>query len=383
MMPLEGIRVIDLTHVIAGPFATHQLRCMGAEVIKVERPQTGDPVRALGVRPELNGLTPNYVALNSGKKSVVLDLATEDGREALLSLVETAHVFVENFRPGVAKKLGLSATEVRKRRPDIVYCSISGWGQEGPMSQLRAYDHIVQAATGMMALQGDVPDAPPIKVGFPVIDVATGMTAVQAILAALLRRANGDTADIELDVSMADSSLLLMVGMVANAKATGHAPARVGNRGFVGSPGADTFKAADGYISLAANTFGQFRTLCAIIGRPDLAKPPYLPGHLGDNDFLADQATPQIRAELASAFAEAQAEDLERSLHAKGIPAAKVRNLSQYLTELYPKTRGIDAPDGSVLGAGYRTIGETPPSIGKAHVLGEDTAMFVHQPELE
>jgi len=140
MQPLEGFRVLDLTHVLAGPCATHHLRCLGAEVIKVERAVTGDPMRELAVRPQMEGVPPGFRALNTGKKSVVVDLNTPAGRTALLDLAKDVDIFVENFRPGVARRLGLGPDDIRAVQPKIIYCSISGWGQSGPNSARGAYD---------------------------------------------------------------------------------------------------------------------------------------------------------------------------------------------------------------------------------------------------
>ena len=374
MQPLEGFRVLDLTHVLAGPCATHHLRWLGAEVIKVERPESGDPMRALGMRPELGGLTPGFRALNAGKKSVVIDLASPDGRAAVLRLAAEADVFVENFRPGAAKRLGLGPEDIRAVRPDVIYCSISGWGQSGTNSTFGAYDHVIQAASGMMALQGSNADAAPVKVGFPVIDIATGMAAAEAILAALIRRLRGDTGPITLDVSMVDSALALMSGPVAITIDSGKAPGRVGNRGFVGSPGADTFATADGYISVAANTMGQFATLCRLLQRPELAAPPYIPAGLAGEAFLADVATDVLRQALAQAFAGAEAKALETKLNAAGIPAAKVRNIHEFLQELYPLTPGI-AVDGEPLALAPAFRWEQPEAVTlpPAPRLGADT----------
>lgn len=375
MQPLEGVRVLDLTHVIAGPLATHQLCVMGAEVIKIEKPETGDSARSLSANPELEGLTPAFCALNIGKKSVALDLKTDEGRKAVLRLAETADVFVENFRPGVAKRLGLAASDIRAVNPNVIYCSISGWGQSGPMAQTPAYDHVIQAATGLMAMQGDDSlGAEPIKVGFPVIDSATGMCAATAILAALYRRARGDMAPIELDVSMIDSALLLTNTIVASTRAAGKTPSRAGNRGFVASPGADTLPTREGYISLGANTLGQFRKLCETIDRPDLAAAPYLPEGLPDDAFLTKMATDTLRAELIKAMASFTASDLEGLLHAKGVPAAKVRDMYQFLSENYPDTPGADIPEsGGILGTGFRWIGESQHPMRPAPRLGQDT----------
>ncbi len=374
MQPLEGFRVLDLTHVLAGPCATHHLRCLGAEVIKIERPGTGDPMRALSLQPEQQGVPPGFRALNAGKKSVVIDLASDEGRAAVLRLAEGADVFVENFRPGVARRLGLGAEDIRAVRPGIVYCSISGWGQSGPNSARGAYDHVIQAATGMMALQGSDSGAPPVKVGFPLIDIATGISAAEAILAALIRRLRGDTAPITLDVSMVDSALALMSGPAASTLATGKAPDRVGNRGFVGSPGAETFATSDGYISVAANTMGQFETLCRLLGRPHLAAPPYVPAGLAGGAFLTNVATDDLRQELGKAFAEFTADALEAVLNDTGVPAARVRDLGEYLGTLYPHTPGIGIDGEPVsFGPAFRWEGEGRVALSPAPRLGADT----------
>ena len=382
MQPLYGYRVLDLTHVLAGPCATHHLRCLGAEVIKIERPDTGDPMRALTMQPQHGGLPPGFRALNAGKKSVVVDLTTPEGRDAVLKLAETADVFVENFRPGVARRLGLGPEDLHRVRSDIVYCSISGWGQSGPNSQYGAYDHVIQAATGMMALQGSHTDDAPVKVGFPVIDIATGISAAEAILAALIRRLRGDTDTITLDVSMVDSALALMAGPAATTLATGRAPDRVGNRGFVGSPGAETFATRDGHISVAANTMGQFATLCRLLGRPELATSPYVPTGLGQGDFLTNVANDPLRLELQQAFASADAKDLEVALNAAGVPAAKVRDLAEYLSELYPNTPGICAEGEPVsLGPAFRFLEADTLKLPSAPLLGADTDSVIPAPK--
>lgn len=378
MRPLEGFRVLDLTHVLAGPCATHHLRCLGAEVIKIERPGTGDPMRELAVRPELDGLSPGFRALNAGKKSVVLDLTTEAGRAAILELAKEADVFVENFRPGGARRLGLAPEDIRAVRPRIIYCSISGWGQKGPNSARGAYDHVIQAATGMMALQGGPATDQPVKVGFPVIDIATGISASEAILAAVIRRLRGDTSPITLDVSMVDSALALMSGPAAGALATGRPPRRVGNRGFVGSPGADTFATSDGHLSVAANTKAQFTTLCRLLGRPELALPPHVPTEIAPDGFLTDLATDELRRALAAAFATADAETLERTLNAEGVPASRVRDLFEYLTGAYGETPGIGVDGEPVaFGPAFRWEGEGATALETAPRLGADTERLV------
>jgi crotonobetainyl-CoA:carnitine CoA-transferase CaiB-like acyl-CoA transferase len=379
------MRVIDLTHVLAGPFATHQLCMLGADVIKVERPGQGDQTRGLALQPELNGLAPGFVSLNSGKRSVVLDLKTEQGRKTIEQLVATADVFVENFRPGKAARLGLTPERLQAINPKLIYCSISGWGQVGPNASRPAYDHVVQAATGMMALQGSDPNAPPIKVGFPVIDIGTGMLAANAILAALLRRARGDQSPITLDVSMVDASAVLMVGAVASYWLAGIAPSRVGNQGFVGSPGADTFPTAEGWISTAANTLRHFRIMCAVLGRPDIPTNktllPKLPS--SEEAFLAGLGNAAVREELVKAFAAESAAVWEERFAAAGVPASKVQTVPAYLDGHYLGTGRADAalathPLGhgtpaQIFHEGYRWTGEARPPLGYPPRLGEHT----------
>jgi crotonobetainyl-CoA:carnitine CoA-transferase CaiB-like acyl-CoA transferase len=386
MRPLQGLRVIDLTHVLAGPFSTHQLCMLGADVIKIERPGQGDQTRGLALQPELNGLAPGFVSLNSGKRSVVLDLKSESGIRAVEKLVATADVFVENFRPGKAAKLGLTPERLHAINPRLVYCSISGWGQVGPNASRPAYDHVIQAATGMMSLQGDNPDAPPVKVGFPVIDIGTGMLAANAILAALLRRARGDTAPIVLDISMVDASALLMVGAVASYWLAGIAPSRVGNQGFVGSPGADTFPTADGWISTAANTLRHFQIMCEVLGRRDILSNKTLLPKLPDSPeaFLSGLANKAVREELIKAFATDGAAAWEARFAAAGVPASKVQTVPSYLDGHYLGTGRADAelekhPLGRatparLLHEGYRWTGETHAPVGHPPRLGEHTA---------
>ena len=378
MQPLEGFRVLDLTHVLAGPCATHHLRCMGAEVIKVERPGTGDPMRELAVRPEMQGVPPSFRALNAGKKSMVVDLTTPAGRAALLNLAKDADIFVENFRPGVARRLGLGPEELRAVQPKIIYCSISGWGQSGSNSARGAYDHVIQAATGMMALQSTPGTEAPVKVGFPVVDIATGMSAAEAILAAVIRRLRGDTSPITIDVSMIDSALALMSNPAAATLATGKAPERVGNRGFVGSPGAETFATSDGHISVAANTMKQFATLCRVLGRSDLSEPPHIRAGLAPGAFLTNLATDALRSALAEAFATAKADMLETALNAEGVPAARVRDLHEYLSDRYKDTPGIGiAGEPFSFSPAFRWEGSERLALPPAPRLGADTDSLI------
>ena len=195
MQPLAGMRVADFSHVMAGPYATHLLRLLGAEVIKIEAPNRGDAMRYYGADRQYDGMSPAFIAVNAGKKSITLDLKNPDQLEVAKKIIAESDVLIENFRPGVIKRLGLSYEAACELNPDIVYCSVSGYGQSGALRDWPAIDNIVQATCGMMSLGGGVDD-PPLRVGFPVVDTLTGQTAAFAILAALLRRQRGGGGEV-------------------------------------------------------------------------------------------------------------------------------------------------------------------------------------------
>lgn len=385
MLPLKSIRIIDTSHVIAGPMATHQLCMLGAEVIKIERPGQGDVLRGLAVAPQMHGMTPGFVGLNAGKRSVALRLDRPLGRQALHRLVASADVFVENFKPGTAAKLNMDAATLHAINPRLIYCSISGWGQTGPNAPRGAYDHVIQAATGMMAMQGSDPDAPPVKVGFPVIDVATGQSAALAIMAALMRRQQGDDTPICIDVSMVDSAVQLMSGTASKVLMTGQGVERFGNRGFVDSPGSNTFPCQDGWLSTGGNTLRQFETLCAVLGRPELATAPRWLQRLPTDPqaFLTGCAGPDLHEELCKAFQAKPAAQWEEQLNHRGVPASMVRTLDQYLDGPYRQGGSITArvpvptPAGSreveVIGAGFRWTGALPLPRQAPPMLGAHT----------
>ncbi|MEO6184980.1 MAG: CoA transferase, partial [Steroidobacteraceae bacterium] len=264
---LEGIRVADFSHVMAGPYATHLLRLLGAEVIKVEAPGRGDAMRYYGADRSYDGMAPAFIAVNAGKKSIVLDLKKEADLDAARSLVARCDVMVENFRPGVMQRLGLDWPAAQKLNPRLVYCSVSGYGQSGPRRDWPAIDNIVQATSGMMSLGGD-PDGPPMRVGFPVVDTLTGQTAAFAILAALLRRERGGEGEY-LDVAMFDATLAFMASAVVPYLVTGRALERTGNTGYSGQPTSALFAARDGHrISLGVVQQHQFEQLARLLDRP-------------------------------------------------------------------------------------------------------------------
>ncbi|HSV80794.1 MAG TPA: CoA transferase, partial [Ramlibacter sp.] len=252
--PLQGVKVLDFSHVVAGPLATLYLVQLGAEVVKVENRHGGDVMRT--------GKSPvSFVALNAGKRCVALDLADAGDRAEAMRLALEADVVVDNLRPGALARHGLGEAQLRTANRRLVYCSISGYGERGPWSGRPAYDHVIQAATGMTLLAGLDGDGP-IKTGFPVIDTATGILAAFGIVAALRERdRTGEGCFI--DASMTAAAMQLMYPLACTALTEGTSPPRVGNQGFSGSPAADLFQAADGWVAMGANTP---RQLLALLG---------------------------------------------------------------------------------------------------------------------
>jgi CoA:oxalate CoA-transferase len=320
---LEGIRVADFTHVMAGPYATHLLRLLGAEVIKIEAPGRGDAMRDYGTDRRYDGMAPAFIAVNAGKKSIVLDLKQPQDLAIARSIVERCDVLVENFRPGVMARLGLGHEAMRALNPRLVYCSVSGYGQSGPRRDWTAIDNIVQATSGMMSLGGD-PGAPPIRVGFPVVDTLTGQTAAFAILAALLARERGGGGDY-IDVAMFDASLAFMASAVVPWLVTGRALERTGNTGYSGQPTSALFDARDGRrISLGVVQQHQFVALAKLLGREDWLREP----------AFADPETrransPAVQAALAAVLRERDAPEWEALLSAAGIPCGMVRDIGE------------------------------------------------------
>ncbi len=365
--PLEGIRVLDLSHVIAGPLASFYLAQLGAEVIKVEPPLAGEVLRSM-----TNGVdtdTPTgFAAINAGKQSLALDIRTRQGADLLRALAASADVFIENFRPGVVARYGLDYASIQAVRPDIVYCSISGFGQEGDWSQRGAYDHVVQAMTGMMMMSGEGDDAPPVKVGFPVIDVAVGMLGALSIVASLHRRAR-DGAGQYIDASMVQASLMLMYPNTCAFLTDGTPTRRVGNRGYTGSPAADTYRCSDGWLAVAANTPEQFRKLAAALGIAGLCHDPRaldLDAFNRPNGFVVPNDREYVADRLRQAFAGRSAAQLEDVLSQAGVPAAKVRKLEEFLQEA-DATSCVALPDHR-----FRQGGREVRTHGIGFAFGQD-----------
>jgi len=364
MQPLSGIRVADFSHVMAGPYASYLLRLLGAEVIKIEPPGQGDPMRNYGADRRFDGMSPAFIGVNAGKKSIALDLKQAEQLDVAKKIVAQSDVLLENFRPGVMARLGLDYDSARALNPQLVYCSVSGYGQSGPLRDWPAIDNIVQATSGMMNLGGSSDD-PPMRVGFPVVDTLTGQTAAFAILAALLRRANGGGGDY-IDVAMLDASLAFMTSAVVPFLVTGKALARTGNVGYSGQPTAALFTTRDGrQISLGVVQQHQFEVLADLLGckqwlsDPRFATPDQRRAHAAE-----------MQQVLAHEFLQRDAVEWESMMSAAGIPCGMVREVGEAASLPHLAARNAllplnipGLPQGeqvSVVNAGFRMLQEGP-----------------------
>jgi crotonobetainyl-CoA:carnitine CoA-transferase CaiB-like acyl-CoA transferase len=369
--PLAGVRVVDLSRVLAGPYATMTLADLGADVVKIEHPVGGDETRSWGP-PFVGGESAYYLSVNRGKRSVALDLKDPEGLELALELCARADVVVENFRPGGAARLGIDYDAVRARRPDSVYCAISGFGRREPRDR-PGYDFVVQAESGLMSITGE-PDGEPTKVGVALVDVLAGLNAAAAILAALHRRDRTGEGEL-VEVSLLDSAFAALVNVAENALVTGEEPQRYGNAHPSIVP-YQPFRAADGWIAVAAANDGLFGRLCAAIDRPGLAS---------DERYLTNDARVRNReplvAELAGVFAARPTEEWVSLLAAAGVPAGKIRGVGDALrsagaTTVVPHptagTVELVAPPFSLARAPHRPP-TAPPLLGQHtdEMLGE------------
>jgi crotonobetainyl-CoA:carnitine CoA-transferase CaiB-like acyl-CoA transferase len=373
---LGGIRVLDLTNVLAGPLCAYQLALLGAEVIKVETPGSGDLARQLGNDRDLNRklMGSSFLAQNAGKKSMTVNLKTEAGKALLKRLVASADVLVENFRPGVMDRLGLGWEDLRKHNPKLVYCAITGFGQEGPMRDAPAYDQIIQGLSGMMSVTGDAHSAP-LRAGYPVADTVSGMVGAFAICAALLRR-NGTGEGGFVDVSMLDSALVAMGWVVSNYLIAGTEPRPHGNDNFTAAP-SGTFRTASGLLNIAANKQDQFEALARVIGRPDLVGNPLFAERENRKQHRA-----ALTAEIEQALAERSAREWEPLLARAGVPAGRVLDVPEALQSEQIAARAFlqsfpDVPGAGrevrVARAGFKLSGGDPEATAPPPVLGAHT----------
>lgn len=379
--PLKNIRVLDLTNVLSGPYCCNQLALMGAEVIKVETPQSGDLARQLGADPSLNqrfmGLS--FLAQNAGKRSVTINLKHAKGREIFLKLLQSADVVVENFRPGVMDRLGLGFDVLSSHQPRLVYCAISGFGQNGPLKSLPAYDQIIQGMAGVMAITGG-PDTAPYRVGYPLADTVGGMTAAFAIAAQLANPSRTQACFI--DVSMLESVLSGMGWVVSNYLNANIVPTAQGNDNFTASP-SGTFATGDGLLNIAANKQEQFEALCEALGRPDLAADPRFSTREARLEYRQTLTTELERALKARA-----AEEWWPELASRGIPCGPVLGVQDVLHHPQIQMRNLVAAidDVSAVGAeirvvrsGFQVNGKVAEVEAPPPQLGEHTAAILNE----
>jgi CoA:oxalate CoA-transferase len=379
--PLHGIRVLDLTNVLAGPFACHQLAHMGADVIKVEARRTGDLARQLGADNELNraNMGVSFLAQNPGKRSITLDLKNAAGKEVFLRLVRTADVVMENFRPGVMDRLGLGSAELMKENPMLVYCAISGFGQDGPLRDLPAYDQIIQGMSGIMSVTG-APENAPYRVGYPVADTIGGITAAFAVAAALADRNRKE--GVFIDVSMLEAAMATMGWAVSNHLIAGREPKPLGNDNVTASP-SGTFKTGDGLLNIAANKQEQFEAVCQVLGRPEWVQDP----RFSDRHVrLAHRQ--ELKAAIEEAMATRSAKEWWPLLNAAGVPAGPVYSVPEALEHPQISERGMlgtfkNAPgvgrDIRIVRTGFKLNGEAPSVDTPPPQLGEHTTRILEE----
>jgi crotonobetainyl-CoA:carnitine CoA-transferase CaiB-like acyl-CoA transferase len=328
--PFEGIRVIDVTHVLAGPFAAYQLAVLGADVIKVEHPDDPDQSRSSGTDKALNRrqMGTGFLTQASNKRSLALDLKKEEDRDILKELVATADVFVENYRPGAFDALGLGYEALSAINPRLIYASFSAFGQHGPRGQQTAYDHVIQATSGIMAMTGTA-EVNPVKFGSPAIDYATGMTGAFALSAALFQRERTGRGQ-RIDMAMLDVAMILMSSHVTGYLRNGVHPKPHGNRHPHATNGA--FETKDGLVMLGASNLRQQRRLWTVLGRPDMIK-------RSNDERDADHA--REIAVLAEIMRTRTADEWEEFLQARHVPAARVRTMGEAIADPQIATRGV------------------------------------------
>jgi CoA:oxalate CoA-transferase len=336
MMPLDDIRVLDFTHAIAGPTATQMLAQLGAQVTKVEPPGKGDDFRHYTEHAGLPGLSIPFAAVNAGKRSLTLNLKSPQGLAIARDLAARADVLVENFRPGVMERLGLGHEALHALNPRLVYLSLSGFGQEGPLRDRGAYDHIAQATSGM-AMMNATADGP-LKIGIPVVDSFTGYLGVIGVLAALRRR-DVTGAGERLDVAMLDAALKLMGSAASVWSYTGQAPQGTGNRGFRLVATAEYYACREGWIALGANHQHQIAALFAALGHGAMIQDERFATH---GARVAHYAA--LKGWLTGQMLNHDAGALEARLAAAGVPAARIADIGEILAHPHVAGRGLLHP---------------------------------------
>ena len=376
-LPLAGVRVVDLTRVMTGPYCTMMLGDLGADVVKVEQPGKGDDTRAWGP-PFVGEESAYYLSVNRNKRSIALDLKHEGGRDVLWRLIEGADVVVENFSPGTVARLGFGYEAVKARKPDVVYASISGFGQTGPARNRTAYDLILQGMGGVMSVTGQ-PGGPPTKLGLPIADIAAGMFAAFAIAGALFDRERTGQGRY-VDASMLAGQVALLTYQAGIWFATGKVPGQLGNAHPIVAP-YDTYRTADGYVNVAVGNDGLWQRFCAAFGLEELAK---------DERFLSNAGRitrlDELNAVIGPVLASYPTAEVVARLDAQAVPCGPIYDVGQVFADPQTLDQGLvrEAPHptlGAVrlTGFPYRlsdaelTVRRHPPLLGEhtAEVLAE------------
>ena len=340
---LSGIKVLDLSRVLAGPLCSQMLADHGADVIKVE-PPAGDETRLLGPPFTASGDAAYFTAVNRGKRAITLDLSREDGRAALDRLLDDADVLIENFLPGTTARWGIDYATLSHRLPRLVYCSITGFGEDGPLGGLPGYDAVLQAMCGLMSINGS-PETGPMRLGIPIVDHLTGYTAFTGIVLAIYARERTGEGQ-KVDATLFDAGLSLLVPHAANWFYSDRTPTLLGSAHPNICP-YDKFSASDGELFLGVVNDGQFRKLCDHVGRADLRDDPRF-----STNAMRVQNSAALRRELEGAFASLQVETLCRELMARGVPAGPVHSVPQALSQAHARHRNMLVDDDEYRGIG-------------------------------
>lgn len=329
---MEGVKVVDLSRALAGPYCTMMLADMGADVVKVEVPGTGDESRSWGP-PFIGGESAYFMCVNRNKRSIAIDLKSPEGSEVLFRLAKRADVFVENFRPGTAASLGVDYASLNRLNPRLVYCSISGFGQTGPYRDMPGYDIIAFALSGMMSITGEE-GRPPVKMGVPVSDIGAGMFAAYAIVSALLDRSKGNRG-CYIDVSLLEGQMAWLTYQAASYFATGETPGRLGSAHATIAP-YQAFRARDDYFVVAVGNDSLWSAFCDAIGLPLLKKDP-----LFDSNPKRVKNREELEGKLAAFFLKDDAGNWVRKLKAAGVPSCKINTLRDAFSDTHVKERGV------------------------------------------
>jgi crotonobetainyl-CoA:carnitine CoA-transferase CaiB-like acyl-CoA transferase len=374
--PLDGIRVVDLTQILAGPYATMMLADLGADVIKVERPGRGDETRE--IPPAKHGQSHYFMSVNRNKRSVAVDLKQAEGRQVACALIERSDVLVESFRPGVADRLGLGYAAVSKLNPRLIYCSVSAFGQTGPWAERGGFDVAVQALSGAMSITGE-PGRPPVRMGLPIADLAAGLMAVIGTLAALQERASTGHGR-QVDVSMLDSMVSLLTYIAGHHFMSGEEPQPVGS-GHHNLVPYGAYQARDGYIVIATLTDTFWRKLCGALGLPELGVDPRF-----DTAAKRKARRAEVEEIVGEVVRTATVAEWQHRLEDADVPHAPILTVGQALGQPQVRARGLVQEFHHPVAGAVKTVGaplrfgdDPAPPLRPAPLLGEHTHVVLEK----